>query len=57
MPCRAFTLPKILSLKMAFSSNKNGIFKEGVLGSKNLHASSLHKFESTPQKANKLVKN
>ena len=36
---------------------KNGIFKEGVLDSINLHTLSLYERKPTPQKAKELVKN
>jgi hypothetical protein len=52
-----FVEPKTPFLNMPFLLVKNGIFKEGVLGSTNLHAPSLHKSKSTPQKAKKSVKN
>src|SRR5216684_4275833 len=42
---------------MLFVLVKNGIFKEGVSGSINLHTPSLYKCEPTPQKAKELVKN
>ena len=36
---------------------KNGIFKEGVSDSINLHTLSLYKREPTPQKSKESVKN
>jgi hypothetical protein len=52
-----FVEPKTPSLKMPFLLVKIAILKEGVLGSTNLHAPSLHKSEFTSQKAKKSVKN